>query len=161
MKLARFEPRSYQLPVINALEKDGYKKIVCIMPRRAGKDVMAFNMILRAALRKVGVYYYIFPTYSQAKKVIWSSITNAGLAFLDYVPSELVSSKNSQEMKLTLVNSSIIQLVGSDNVDSLMGTNPQGCVFSEFAMQSPLAYQFLRPILTANGGWALFISTPR
>jgi hypothetical protein len=42
-----------------------------------------------------------------------------------------------------------------------MGTNPRGCVFSEYALQDPLAYQYIRPILTANGGWALFISTPR
>jgi len=64
-------------------------------------------------------------------------------------------------MKITLANRSIMQLVGSDNVDSLVGTNPRGVVFSEYALQSPLAYQFLRPILLANDGWALFISTPR
>jgi hypothetical protein len=34
-------------------------------------------------------------------------------------------------------------------------------VFSEYALQDPRAYQFIRPILTANDGWALFISTPR
>src|SRR5690606_26118990 len=40
-------------------------------------------------------------------------------------------------------------------------TNPQGVVFSEYALQDPRAYQFIRPILAANQGWALFISTPR
>jgi hypothetical protein len=35
------------------------------------------------------------------------------------------------------------------------------CVFSEYALQDPRAYQFLRPILTVNDGVALFISTPR
>jgi hypothetical protein len=45
--------------------------------------------------------------------------------------------------------------------NSLMGTNPQGVVFSEYALQDPRAYQYIRPILVANDGWALFISTPR
>ena len=159
--LNRFVPRSYQLPIIDALENKGYRKIICIMPRRAGKDVVAFNLMLRAALRKVGVYYYIFPTYSQAKKVIWDSINNDGQKFLDYIPPELIAGSNSQEMKITLTNGSLMQLVGSDNVDSLVGTNPRGCVFSEYALQDPRAYQFIRPILTANDGWALFVSTPR
>jgi phage terminase large subunit len=161
IKLDRFMPRQYQLPICDALENKEYRKILCCLPRRAGKDVVAFNLMIRAALKKIGVYFYIFPTYSQAKKVIWDSITNSGQKFLDYIPSELIVSKNSQEMKITLINSSIIQLVGSDNIDSLVGTNPQGCVFSEYALQSPLAYQFLKPILTVNRGWALFISTPR
>lgn len=112
-----------------------------------------------------GVYYYIFPTYSQAKKVIWDSITNEGKRILDYFPEELVTQKNSQEMKIRMISQSgeesLFQLIGSDNYDTLMGTNPQGCVFSEYALQDPLAYQYIRPILTANGGWALFISTPR
>ena len=64
-------------------------------------------------------------------------------------------------MKIRFVNGSLFQIVGSDNVDSLVGTNPQGVVFSEYALQDPRAYQFIRPILAANQGWALFISTPR
>ena len=111
------------------------------------------------------MYYYIFPTYSQAKKAIWDSITNDGKRILDYFPEELVTQKNAQEMKIRMISQSgeesLFQLIGSDNYDSLMGTNPQGCVFSEYALQDPLAYQYIRPILTANGGWALFISTPR
>lgn len=159
--LDKFQPRDYQLPVLDAIENKGYKKVVFIAPRRCGKDVLAFNLMIRAAIKKVGVYYYIFPTYSQGKKVIWDSITNTGEKFLDYIPPSLMVSKNGQEMKITLFNGSIIQIVGSDNVDSLVGTNPQGCVFSEYALQSPLAYQFIRPILTANLGWALFVTTPR
>lgn len=161
IQLNRFQPRSYQLPIIDAIENKKYKRVLAILPRRAGKDVCAFNLMIRAALRTVGVYYYIFPTYSQAKKVIWDSITNTGERFLDYIPKELIKSSNGHEMKITLLNGSIIQLVGSDNVDSLVGTNPRGCVFSEYALQDPRAYQFLRPILLVNDGWALFISTPR
>ncbi len=159
--LDRFQPRPYQLPILDAIENKGYRRVLAILPRRAGKDITAFNLCIRACLRKICVIYYIFPTYSQGKKVIWDSITNNGEKILDYIPPQLIESKNSQEMKIRFKNGSLLQVVGSDNVDSLMGTNPQGVVFSEYALQDPRAYQYIRPILTANDGWALFISTPR
>lgn len=162
IKLNKFFPRSYQLPIIDALENKQYKRILAILPRRAGKDIVAFNLCIRAALRKVATYYYIFPTYSQAKKVIWDGIMNTGERILDFIPKELIEGvPNSQEMKIRFVNGSMLQLVGSDNYDSLMGTNPQGVIFSEYALQDPRAYQYLRPILTSNDGFALFLTTPR
>ena len=161
IKLNKFTPRSFQIPVMDAIENKGYKRVIAIWPRRAGKDITAWNLCIRQCLKKVCVIYYIFPTYSQAKKVIWDSITNEGERILDYIPEELIQSKNGQEMKIRFINGSLLQLVGSDNYDALMGTNPQGCVFSEYALQDPRAYGYIRPILMANDGWALFISTPR
>lgn len=158
--LDKFKPRHYQLPVLKAIQS-GIKRVLFVAPRRSGKDVAAFNLMFREAMKQVGVYYYIFPTYSQGKKVLIDSRTNEGQSFIDYIPKEWIKSINNHEMKILLQNGSIIQVVGSDNVDSLMGTNPRGIVFSEYALQSPLAYQMLRPILLANNGWALFVSTPR
>lgn len=158
--LTRFKPRPYQVPLLDALENKGYKRVLAILPRRAGKDITAFNIALRACLRKTCVIYYIFPTFAQGKRVIWDSVTNSGERFLDFIPPQLIRSINSQEMKIRFVNDSILQIVGSDNFDALRGTNPAGIVFSEYAYQDPRAYPVLRPILTANDGWALFISTP-
>lgn len=159
--LNKFKPREFQLPLFEAFENKRCRRMLAVWPRRAGKDICAFNLVVRQAIRKVGVYYYIFPTYSQARKVIWDSLTNDGMRFLDFIPPELIAKKNSQEMKIVLVNDSIIQLIGSDNIDTIVGSNPCGCVFSEYALQDPRAYQFIRPILAANDGWALFVSTPR
>jgi len=163
-RLNRYEPRPYQLPILKALDS-GYKRVLAVMPRRSGKDITALNYMIRKMWECPGVYYYIFPTYAQAKKVIWDSITNEGRRVLDYFPEDLIISKNSQEMKIRMKTidgkESLFQLVGSDNVDSLVGTNPRGCVFSEYALQDPHAYQYISPILVANGGWALLISTPR
>jgi phage terminase large subunit len=159
--LNKFQPRRYQLPIFDAIENKGYKRVLCILPRRAGKDVMAFNLLLRAALRQVGNYFYIFPTYSQARKVIWQGIMNDGRRFLDFIPPDLIEAENSSEMQIRLVNGSIMQLIGSDNYDALMGTNARGIIFSEYALQDPIAWQYLRPILVANNGFALFLSTPR
>ena len=159
--LNKFQPRSYQLPIVDAIENKDYKRVIAILPRRAGKDIVAFNLAIRQCLKKVCVVFYIFPTYAQAKKVIWDSVTNDGKRFLDFIPPTLVESMNSQEMKIRFRNGSLMQLVGSDNFDSLMGSNPAACIFSEYALQDPRAYALIRPILTANDGWALFISTPR
>ena len=115
--LNKFKPRSYQLPIIQAAERDGYKRILAILPRRAGKDLTAFNLCIRAAVRKPQVIYYIFPTYAQGKKVIFDSITSDGTRILDYIPKELIDSTNSQEMKIRFKNGSLLQVVGSDNFD--------------------------------------------
>lgn len=161
IKLNKFSPRPYQLPIFDAIENKGYKRVLAILPRRAGKDMAAWNLIIREAIKKVGVYWYLLPTYSQARKVIWDSQDNKGNSFLSYIPEELIESKNEQQMKIKMVNGSMIQLIGSENYDSLVGTNARGCVFSEYALQDPRAYQFLRPVLTQIDGWAVFLSTPR
>jgi hypothetical protein len=149
--------------VLDALENAGYKKLFLLWHRRSGKDVVAFNVMIRAAIRKkAGVYFYCLPTYSHARKVIWDGILSSGMKFLDFIPPELIANKNGQEMKITLVNGSLIQLVGSDTAQqSLVGTNPQGVVFSEWALAEPSAYQFIRPALLYNDGWAIFVTTPR
>ncbi len=161
LKLSRFKLREYQLPILTAIEHYGYRRVVAIMPRRAGKDMTGWYLAIRACLRKPIVCFYIFPTYAQGKKILWDSLMNDGSRILDLIPEELIESKNSQEMKIRFKNGSLIQIVGSDNVDSLVGTNPKLAIFSEYALQDPRAFQFIRPILTANDGVALFLSTPR
>lgn len=65
------------------------------------------------------------------------------------------------DMKIELTNGSVWQVVGSDNYDSLVGSSPRGVVLSEWALAKPQAWEYLRPILAENGGWALFLWTPR
>ena len=161
LNLNLFTPREYQVDPILALERDDYRKILAIFPRRAGKDIMCLNIMIRQMLFKPAVYYYIFPTYTQAKKAIWDSITNSGLKMLDYFPKDLVESLNGQEMKIRLKNGSLFQLIGSENYNQLMGTNPYGVIYSEFALQNPKAREYINPILAANGGWEIIQSTPR
>lgn len=115
--LDKFRPRSYQYPLIEAIEQKGYKRVLAILPRRAGKDITAWNLCIRQCLKKSCVVYYIFPTYSQGRKVIWDSITNTGERFIDYIPADVIESINSQEMKIRFINGSLLQVCGSDNVD--------------------------------------------
>lgn len=162
IKLDAFRPRPYQKQPLDALFNKGYKRMLLVWPRRGGKDVTSWNIIIRAALTKVGVYFYCAPTYSQGRKIIWDSITNHAVKFLDYLPKELIDRKNDQQMKLHLKNGSLIQIIGSDSYDnSIVGSNPQGIIFTEWALSDERAWQFARPILMANDGWAIFNSTPR
>lgn len=158
--ISDFQPRSYQIPLFKAMEKKGLKRAVLVWHRRAGKDVTAFNFMIRAALREVGSYYYMLPTYNQARRIIFEGMTITGKKFLDYIPSEFVKDVNIAQMKITLSNNSIIYFLGSERYDSLRGTNAKGMIFSEYAYQHPNVYPTLRPVLVANDGWAIFISTP-
>lgn len=157
----QFEPRSYQLPILKAID-GGISRCVWAAHRRSGKDKTCLNMVVKKMYERVGAYYYVFPTYSQAKKVVWNGIDKNGVPFLDCFPKDLIDGKpNETEMTIKLKNGSLFQLIGSDNIDSIVGTNPVGVVFSEYALQDPIAWGYLRPILAENGGWAVFVSTVR
>lgn len=155
-----FIPRDYQLPLLTALD-DGYDRAVAVWHRRSGKDLTMMNHIAREMYRRVGAYYYFFPTYRQAKKVIWNGMTRDGGKFTDAIPKELRKSTNNSEMLIETNNGSIFQLIGTDNIDAIMGANPVGCVFSEWSLQNPASWDYIRPILAENKGWSVFIYTPR
>lgn len=156
----KFKPRDYQLPVLKALD-DGFKRIVWVAHRRSGKDKTFINHTAKAMHQRVGAYYYIFPTYKQAKKVIWNGMDRGGFKFMDHIPELIRKRTDNTDMLVETFNGSIFQLIGSDKIDSLMGANPVGCVFSEWPLQNPAAWDYLRPILAENDGWAAFIYTPR
>ena len=156
-----FVPREYQKPLWNALIRDGVKRAVTVWPRRNGKDIMAVNVLIAMAMQRVGTYYYIGPFYKQIREIIWQGIDGNGHRFLDYIPKQLILRKQDQEMRIFLVNGSVIKLCGSDNVDAIVGSNPIGIIFTEFSLHRPEAWHYLRPILAENGGWALFNGTPR
>ena len=163
LKVETFNPRWYQIPIINAIERDGYKKAVIVLARRAGKDVVALNIMLRMAFKRVGCYYYIYPSKDQCRKAIWNSILNDGRRFLDFIPKELIKGEpNKTEMRIDLINGSIIYFTGTNRMDGMRSTNPVGVVFSEYAYAVfPRAYEaVIRPIHANNGGWTLFVSTP-
>ena len=148
------------MPLWSYLENGG-TRAVAVWHRRAGKDVVALNWSVVASLRRVGLYWHLLPTYSQGRKIVWDGRTKEGRPFRSFFPPELIKNENNTEMKLELVNDSIHQVVGTENIDRLVGTNPVGCVFSEYSLQDPRAWNFIRPILAENGGWAIFPYTPR
>ncbi len=104
----------------------------------------------------------MLPTAAQGRKVVWEAIDKKGRRVLDQAfPPEIRAGKSERDMSITLKCGSVVQVVGSDNYNSLVGSNPVGVVFSEYSLADPAAWDYIRPILVENGGWALFIYTPR
>jgi len=162
-----FIPRDYQRPLWRYICQDKEnpeargKRAVAVFHRRAGKDITCFNIMVTQSFKRKGVYYYFFPTYKQGKKVIWEGITGEGQKIIDTFAPEKLFTRDNSELKLTnKVNGSIIRIVGTDDFDSIRGTNPVGTVWSEYSFQNPQAWATMRPILDENGGWAIFNYTP-
>jgi hypothetical protein len=138
------------------------KRAIYVWHRRAGKDLLALNRILFSAMfEAVGTYWHIFPSYAQGAKSVWQETNSEGRKYIDYIPKSLIAKKNEKELKITLKNGSIYQIVGSDNPDSLRGAGIKGAVFSEYAEQDPRAWATIQPMLLENNGWAMFNFTPK
>jgi len=162
----RHEPRPYQLPfweyMLRGPKGARGKRASMVWHRRSGKDRTIWNFTIDQTQRRVGTYYYFLPTYRQAKRTIWDARDKDGLSFRDHIPPELIEKENESELQIELVNGSIIQLIGADSfMETGVGANPVGVVFSEYSLISPKAFEFVRPILRENDGWAVFIFTPR
>ena len=161
VKVPGFVPRPYQFDFLRAMD-NGLKRAVLVWHRRAGKEIACFNWLIKQAYwHRVGTYVYFFPTSTLGRRILWDGANKDGKRFLDYIPKEIIDGNiNNNEMKVRLTNGSVIQVIGSDQIINV-GINPVGCVFSEYSLQDPKCWNFIRPILRENDGWAVFNFTPR
>lgn len=156
-----WEPRPHQLNFFKAMD-GGIKRACLVWHRRAGKDSSVLNYTAKAMFERVGNYWHLFPKQTQARKAIWNGIDANGRKILEQAFPKAIRTRDSQqEMMIETVNGSTWQLCGSDNYDSLVGANPVGVVFSEWSLCDPKAWDYIRPMLAENGGWAIFIYTAR
>lgn len=155
-------PRPLQRPFLAAMSS-GVKRASLAWHRRYGKDDVCLHWITQASQQRVGTYWYCLPEASQARKAIWEAVDpHKGKRRIDLaIPAELIEKRRDSDMQITFRNGSTLQIVGSDNYNSLVGSPPIGVVFSEYALSDPQAWAYLRPILLENGGWAVFNSTVR
>jgi hypothetical protein len=103
-----------------------------------------------------GVYYYVLPTYRQAKQVAWDSLVH------DHVPEDIVEKMNESELTIYYKNGSIQRFIGGDDPDKHRGTNPIDVVFDEYSeCKEELWTAIFRPVLEENHGTATFIFTPK
>jgi hypothetical protein len=163
-----FTPRPYQERVMAAMD-NGAKRVFWVVHRRGGKDLTFLHQTCKMMHVRQGVYWHIFPSFSQARKAIWEGFTKEGKRILENVfpgfldpkrPGSIVKRKDEQQMMLEMKCGSIWRLMGSDRIE-LVGAGPVGFVFSEFAISDPRAWNMIRPMLRENEGWAAFITTPR
>lgn len=161
-----WSPRDYQREYLGYMFDGGEfptkKRAQLVWHRRAGKDSTVINSLAVAAHIRVGTYWHMLPTLNQGRKVVWNGVDKDGRRIIKQAfPEDLIESINENDMLIRFKNGSFYQVVGSDNYDSLVGTNPLGVAFSEWSIADPSAWNFVRPILKENGGFATFIYTPR
>ncbi len=165
-----FRPFWFQSEFLSEVQKHTREKparAMAVWPRRHGKDLTALHGLLERAHDRVGMYWHGLPVYEQARKSCWTAFrTDTGQRLMDNVfPREVVRRPSewapNAEMVVELKNGSIINFVGSDTIDALVGAGLAGLNASEFALWRPHAYDLLRPILREAGAWATFITTPR
>lgn len=157
-----WRPRPHQRRLWHYMQRGG-RRALAVCHRRWGKDEVALHWTAYAAHQRVANYWHCLPEYAQARKAIWEAVNpHTGRRRIDEAfPKALRSATRQQEMTIEFKNGSSWRVVGSDNPNSLVGTAPAGLVMSEYALGNPASWAYLAPILEENGGWSMFISTPR
>jgi hypothetical protein len=153
-------PRPYQDEKFQRFN-EGVRYHFYVWHRRAGKDSFALNLAADQQEKVVGTYWHLFPLHVQARRAIWKGMDNNGLKFIDQAFGNIIKKVHETDMMLEFKNGSTWQMTGSDYYDRLVGSNVRGAVFSEWALCDPRAWNFVRPIIRENGGWACFITTFR
>jgi len=124
--------------------------------RRFGKSYLATYIIITKALSKRGNYFFVAPTFAQARQILWEILK-------DKTRDKLARKINESRLEVELLNGSRIFLKGADRPDTMRGVSLSGCVIDEFAtVREPetVWQQVLRPALSDQKGWCLFISSP-
>lgn len=154
--------RPYQQPAWEAL-KAGVRNVLIVAHRRWGKDDLALHHTACAAHERIGSYLHLLPEYAQCRKALWTMINpHSGKRRIDEAfPHEIRETTREDEMLIRFKCGSTWQLAGSDRYDGLIGSSHVGMVHSEYAISNPAAQSHFAPMLIENGGWQIFISTPR
>lgn len=128
---------------------------VLVVHRRAWKTVWAILDELIEAMWDIWDYWYIAPTYRQAKKIAWRLIQKFWDQIWDF-------KYNSSELIVTYTNGSTISLFGAENPDSLRWLDLRWVIFDEYAQQPSNIYsEIVFPMINANGWWVTWIGTPK
>jgi len=97
--------------------------------------------------------YYVAPTFTQGKEIIWPLLKEIG--------RELIDQSFEQNATLLLINGRTIAVKGADRPDSLRGTGLSYVVLDEYAfMKEEVWEMIILPQLARSEGGALFIGTP-
>jgi hypothetical protein len=127
---------------------------ILIAGRRFGKSYLSIAELLRAATERKGDYFYVAPTYRQAKEIAWALLK-------ELTPQQWIKKKNESDLAIELVNGSRIELKGSENADALRGRSLCGAVLDEAAYIGDNVWApVIRPALADKQGFCLFITTP-
>lgn len=142
--------------------KPNFRRAYLCWPRRHGKDSVAGHITAVKAMQRVGNYAIMLPQVNQVRRALWDGLSHNGVPRVDeFFPPEIVERRDNQSMMLWLTSGSTVQFLGSDSYQSSIGSGFTGIVYSEAALTTLEASQFLRPMIEFNKGYEIFVSTPR
>ena len=131
---------------------------VLVTGRRFGKTHYSLVTLITWAVERPGLpFYYLAPTYDQAKDIAWDMLKSL-------VPENwLKKPPNESELYILLKNGSRIALKGVDKPDRLVGRGLGGVTLDECALykDKKVWETIIFPSLSDNQGNALFTTTIR
>jgi hypothetical protein len=128
---------------------------VAVCGRRFGKTYLAMRELARFARLPNQLCWYVAPTRSQGKGIVWDQLKDR-LGALRWI-----AKTNESELTITLRNGSEISIKSADAYDRMRGYSVNFAVFDEFADFDPDVWTAVRPTLSDKQGHALFIGTPK
>jgi hypothetical protein len=160
-----FQPFPWQLDFLKKFDNNKFNFAMLNWHRRAMKTTMSLNLLIREAVRNPkSSFYYIGPTYKQAKSITWLDPQ----MLPRYLPRPYIKRKNESDLLIEFKNDTIFRLLGGDDPDTIRGTNGQGYIIDEWSVFSDpdIWPAIIRPILTrkisqGERAWCIFTFTPR
>ena len=128
--------------------------------RRWGKTWLALAELARG-VQEAGPgpwrFWYITPTYREARDIFWNDLKRTL-----YELHRVAGKPNESRLEINLVSGAQIALKGADNHNALRGRGLKGVVLDEYATMCPELFpEVIRPALSDQQGWAVFIGTPQ
>ena len=154
MEVIGFTPRPSQREILSARDRF----LIVNAGRRFGKTMLGLNWLLQGACQEGGTGCWTAPIFAQSKMAFRSLVSaanrgTAAPAFRDISQTEL---------RIALVNNSVLHFRSADNPDSLRGEGYKRVVQDEAARQSRDTFEeVLRPTLSDTHGRLLALSTPK
>ncbi|BFD45672.1 MAG: hypothetical protein DMENIID0002_03180 [Rickettsia endosymbiont of Sergentomyia squamirostris] len=125
---------------------------------------MGINWITASAIREVGIYWYVYPTYNQAKMSIWDGMTLSGRPYMSFIPKGIIA--RSQQYKQRILD----LLHKSKIVEGFLGeTKPSTAAYIDVreeqrrvsTTKSPTRLTYAVSLLFKNGSVIQFVGSDR
>lgn len=135
---------------------------VVVWHRRSRKTTMGLNLLIRECVRtQNSTYAYIAPFFSQAKAIVWRD----PMMLRRYLPEGVLKKPfNESELFGEFKSNCVLHIGGADYPDRWRGTGCYGWILDEFPKMrngEMLFEEIILPIITENGGWVMFLYTPK
>ncbi|HWT40069.1 MAG TPA: phage terminase large subunit family protein [Dongiaceae bacterium] len=156
--------RPYQVELKRAYFDPNITELDVVIARRGAKTTTLFSeCIVPDLIQTVQTIVLVYPTKKIGFNNFWNNIEDDGFRTLDHLPRELVASSNNTEdnMMITLINGSVLMLLGAKDADALRGANGKKYIFDEMADQYIEAVDVVAPIVKRNKGKMVFAGTPK